>query len=134
MKKILCAVDKSEHAKTAAALAAQMAKAMGAELTLLAVNELEGVGGVSYLWDDAELEFVLENAKAAAEEAGALDPKTESVIGRDVARAIVAVAEENGFDHIVVGRTGKGGVRRLMLGSVSSDVVNRAHCPVTVAG
>ena len=94
MKKILCAVDESEHANSAAALAAQMAKAMGAELTLLAVNELEGVGGVSYLWDDAELEFVLEKAKAAAEEAGVLDPKKESVIGRDVARAIVAVAEE----------------------------------------
>ena len=47
MKKILCAVDESEHANSAAALAAQMAKAMGAELTLLAVNELEGVGGVS---------------------------------------------------------------------------------------
>ena len=46
MKKILCAVDESEHAKSAAALAAQMAKAMGAELTLLAVNELEGIGGV----------------------------------------------------------------------------------------
>jgi hypothetical protein len=43
MKKILCAVDESEHANSAAALAAQMAKAMGAELTLLAVNELEGI-------------------------------------------------------------------------------------------
>ena len=86
MKKILCAVDEFEHAKSAAALAAQMAKAMGAELTLLAVNELEGIGGVHYLWDDAELEFVLEHAKAAAEEAGVLDPKKESVLGRDVAR------------------------------------------------
>ena len=78
MKKILCAVDESEHAKSAAALAAQMAKAMGAELTPLAVNELEGIGGVSYLWDDAELEFVLEHAKAAAEEAGVLDPKRKA--------------------------------------------------------
>ncbi len=133
MNKILCAVDDSEHAKGAVALAAQLAKALGAELTLLAVNELEGIGGVSCLWDNEELKHVLDNATAAAEKAGVLDPKKESVIGRDVARAIVAVAEDNGFDHIVIGRSGKGGVSRLMLGSVSSDVVNRAHCPVTVA-
>ena len=42
-------------------------------------------------------------------------------------------AEQNGFDHIVVGTGGKGAVSRMMLGSVSRDVASRAHCPVTVA-
>jgi nucleotide-binding universal stress UspA family protein len=50
-----------------------------------------------------------------------------------VARAIVKYAEENDIDHNVVGTGGKGAVARLMLGSVSSDVIARAHCPVTVA-
>jgi nucleotide-binding universal stress UspA family protein len=45
----------------------------------------------------------------------------------------VAFAEDNGIDHIVVGTGGKSGVTRLMLGSVSHDVLARAHCPVTVA-
>lgn len=46
MKKILCAVDDAEHSKGAIALAAEMAKAANAELTLLAVNPLMGgVGG-----------------------------------------------------------------------------------------
>ena len=138
MKKILCAVDDSDHAKTTVALAAEMAKGMGAELTLLAVNELIGFGGkgeglTSYAWDNAEFKHVLDNAAATAEKAGVSAPKKESVKSRDAARAIAIFAEDNGFDHIVIGTSGKGGVSRLMLGSVSRDVVYRAHCPVTVA-
>ena len=64
---------------------------------------------------------------------GRIIPKTASVQSRDAARAIVIYAEENDIDHIVVGTGGKGRVARLMLGSVSSDVIARAHCPVTVA-
>ena len=44
-KKILCAVDDTEHSKTAAALAGELATAMGAELTLLAVNDQVAVAG-----------------------------------------------------------------------------------------
>lgn len=136
-RKILCAVDDTEHSKSAVALAAAMAKATGAELTLLAVNELMGVGAkgsvVSCLWDNAELKRVLDNAATEAKKAGASDPKTASVTSRDVARAIAIYAEDNAVDHIVVGTGGKGSLYRLMLGSVSRDVVFRAHCPVTVA-
>ena len=52
---------------------------------------------------------------------------------RDAARSIVVYAEDNDIDHIVVGTGGKGAATRMMLGSVSSDVIARAHCPVTVA-
>ena len=135
-KKILCAVDDSEHTKNAVALAAQLANAMGAELTLLAVNALSAGakgGAVSYMWDNAELKRVLESAANEAKKAGAAEAKTASVKSRDVARAIAVYAEDNGADHIVVGTGGKSSVSRLMLGSVSRDVVFRAHCPVTVA-
>ena len=116
-----------------------MAAAMGAELTLLAVNELMGGyggkgGGIStYLWEDADVKRVLDSAAAAAKKAGVSAPKAASAKSRDAARAIVVFAEDNGIDHIVVGTGGKGGVSRLMMGSVSRDVVFRAHCPVTVA-
>ena len=41
-KKVLCAVDDSEHSKIAVAVAGELAKATGAELTLLAVNAAIG--------------------------------------------------------------------------------------------
>jgi nucleotide-binding universal stress UspA family protein len=136
-KKILCAIDDSDHSKNALVMAANMAKAMGAELTILVVNQLLGVGGKvgapSYLWEDSELKSILDKAVDTVKEAGFADPKTASVKSRDVPRAIVVFAEDKGFDHIVVGTGGKGSVSRLMLGSVSRDVVYRAHCPVTIA-
>lgn len=136
-KKILCAVDDTEYTKAAVAVGADLAKATGAELTFLAVNQLMGGygrGGAStYLWDNAAVERVLDGATATAKKEGVKTFKTANVKSRDVGRAIVIFAEENDFDHIVVGTGGKGGVSRLMLGSVSADVLARAHCPVTVA-
>jgi nucleotide-binding universal stress UspA family protein len=136
-KKILCAVDETEFSKTAVAVAAQLGKALGAELTLLAVNQLSGgygrVGISTYLWDEATLASVLAGATEAARQAGVSAPKTASVKSRDVGRAVVVYAEDNDIDHIVVGTGGKGGFSQLMLGSVSHDVLHRAHCTVTVA-
>jgi nucleotide-binding universal stress UspA family protein len=136
-KKILCAVDDTDHSKSAVVVAAEMAKAFGAELTLVAVNELMGgvgrTGAASYLWDDTELKHILDRAVDQAKAAGISELNTIGLKSRDVARAIAIYAEEIGADHIVVGTGGKGSISRLMLGSVSRDIVFRAHCPVTVA-
>ena len=89
-KKMLCAVDDTEHAKIAVAVAGELAKATGAELTLLAVNAPMGVpgrGGIAiYAWEDADLKRVLDSATAIAKKAGVSAPKTASVKSRDAAR------------------------------------------------
>lgn len=136
MKKILCAIDDTDHSLPPIGFAAKLAGAFDAELTLIAVNQL--IGGYSrggspvLLWTKSEAERVLANAAAEAQKAGAVKVKTESVESRDPAQAVIFFAEENGFDHIVVGTGGKNAVTRLVLGSVSRDVVYRAHCSVTV--
>jgi nucleotide-binding universal stress UspA family protein len=137
IKKILCSVDDTDHSGAAVDLAAEMAQAFGAGLTLVAVNELMGAvgrtGAASYLWEDAELKRILDRSMERAKAAGITELKTNGLRSRDVARAITIYAEEIGADLIVVGTGGKGSISRLMLGSVSRDVVFRAHCPVTVA-
>ena len=136
--KILCAVDESNQSQHAVEVAAQLAKAMNAELTLLAVNQLMGGAGgkgsvAAYVWEEPDLKKILNAAATTAKKSGVATPKIETLKSRDVGRAIVVFAEDNGVDHIVVGSHGKAGVSRLMIGSVSRDVVDRAHCPVTIA-
>jgi nucleotide-binding universal stress UspA family protein len=50
----------------------------------------------------------------------------------DPARAILAVAREQGADMVVVGDRGLRGISRFLLGGVSTKVVHHAECSVTV--
>ena len=133
--KVLCAHDGHEHSNAAVKLAAELAKATGASLTCLAVNTMLGGarGPLTLAWDDSEADAVLASAGKSAKQAGAADVKTVIVKSRDPGGAIVHYAFEHGFDHIVVGTGEKGAMRKLVIGSVSSDVAAKAHCPVTVA-
>jgi len=49
------------------------------------------------------------------------------------ARKVVEVAEEMEVDHVVMGNHGRGGVSRILLGSVAEQVVRRSPVPVTIA-
>jgi nucleotide-binding universal stress UspA family protein len=48
------------------------------------------------------------------------------------AEHLVAMAEREGVDLIVMGRRGRTATARWLLGSVSERVLRYAHCPVTV--
>jgi nucleotide-binding universal stress UspA family protein len=137
MRKILCAVDDGEHSKKAAHLAGTLANSTGASLTLLVVNERIGgytrSNATALLWTPSEVQRLLDTASNEAKLAGAGSVETLVTEGYDVARTISRIAEEQDVDHIVIGSGGKGAVMRLVLGSVSADVANRAPCSVTIA-
>ena len=48
------------------------------------------------------------------------------------ARDIVDYARAEGINHIVIGSRGMGSLKGIVLGSVSSKVVQLAGCPVTI--
>lgn len=134
-KKILCAIDGTDHSRRAIATAAELAKAMGSELVLLVVDQVmfDGRSAPVHKLGPDDARKVLEAARSTAQGAGLKDAALVSVASRDVARAILNYAEENAVDHIVVGTGEKGVATRLVVGSVSHDLVVRAHCSVTVA-
>ena len=57
---------------------------------------------------------------------------TSRVIDADPREAILAAAETSNANTIYVGARGLGRMDRLLLGSVSTAVVTRAHCSVEV--
>lgn len=63
----------------------------------------------------------------------ALDVDAERrIVAGDPGRAIAHVAEEGGFDLIVMGSHGRGLVQRVLVGSVSHWVLHNAATPVMV--
>lgn len=140
MQKILVAYDGSEHAGRALAWARQLAllqkkKAEIHIVTAIAphVSELE-LPPEEHDKLEARVQRTARanlNRQAQALEAEGLQVITHCDDGRP-ADVIVDVAEQVDADLIVVGSRGLGSVQRLLLGSVSIEVVQRAHRPVTV--
>ena len=139
--KLLCATDGSHASEKAVTLSISLAQQLHVPLSFVTINlASEDRTSKTYFWDerilgaaDAQINQVFGNAASAAKQAGLGEVACVMASGREVARAIVDYAEHNGFDHIVTGSSGYSGPARLMLGSVSSQVVAKAHCPVTIA-
>ena len=57
----------------------------------------------------------------------------ERVLGGRAATVILEEAERTSAELIIVGARDHGAIERVLLGSVSAEVVDHAHCPVLVA-
>lgn len=134
-RKILCPTDGTDHSEQAVIQAAEMAAKYDAALTICVVNVAHGGarGPTISHWTNAQVKTIIGDATALARQHGATDVHSIDIVSRDAAAGIVAYAENNGFDQIVMGTGDKRGMSRLMLGSVAADVSGRAHCTVTVA-
>lgn len=138
--KILCATDGSHSSDKAVAFAVALAKSLRVPLTFLTIHGVStDTAAGSAFWDaievnavDAQVHGELHAANAKARAAGLTDITCVATSGRNIGAAIIDYAEKHGYDHIVTGSVGRTGVARLLLGSVASDVVAKAHCPVTV--
>ena len=138
---ILAAIDGSEPAARAAALAADLAVRYGAALHLVHViarpadskelaqfAQLEGLDTLE-AQVTAAAQSLLADARAQAASRGVHRVAAEVLVG-DPAAQLVAYARERRIDLIVLGRRGMGPIRSLLMGSVSTKVNSVATCPV----
>ena len=140
MRKILCTTDETEVSRKAEVFAADLAKSIGAELHYVHVSpvtnaDLESPGQFdTIILEEVEARDhdVLKHATGVAAEKGLAGAVCLTLQSHKTAEAVIEYAEANGCDHIVTGSNGRKGVPRLVMGSVSGDIIHKAHCPVTV--
>ncbi|MCU0223277.1 MAG: universal stress protein [Acidobacteria bacterium] len=140
-RKILCPTDFSEPADSALQVAREMAHAMHAELLLLNVVVPVAIPVAVEIPVGAAVtpEVTLRHAREQAEQMiGAMAETLQTtglavrglVVDGDPADAIVAAAEREHADLVVIATHGRTGWRRLVFGSVAEQVIRHATCPV----
>ncbi len=137
IKKILCALDLSQHSKLVAEYAVSMAKAYDAEVLVVyaapALTQYVGfhvppssienfVGEIISGAEKTMQEFVAEHFK---------DVKaTGKVVNGYAAEEILNLVESAGADIIIMGTHGRKGIDRILFGSVAEKVVKGSQVPV----
>jgi nucleotide-binding universal stress UspA family protein len=135
--KVMVCTDGSECGDKAVQFAARLASNYRVDLTLLHVIEettihAELPDNVGFEPKKEEAKVILSRAKKLADEISNEVTCHEQIACGPVSSEIVRIAEVEGFDGIIVGTRGLRGLKRMLLGSVAVDVIQHAHCPVTV--
>lgn len=132
MKKILLAYDGGEPAKRALEMTIDLAKRFEASVGVISVVPVHNGRVAVDPWDDRTVHAEeLVEARKLLREAG-IEPEVMEP-GGDVAKTIERVADERGYDMIIVGTRGLGTVTRALQGSVSEHVAANAHATVVIA-
>ncbi|GAA1717607.1 universal stress protein [Isoptericola hypogeus] len=137
-RRVVVGVDTSPPSVAALRHGAEIARRTGAELEAVFAWQITTLAPLPGSWgwappiDDYE-KFATE-ALSAAVRAAAVDLPAgqlhRSVVHGQAAKVLVAAA--GAADRLVVGARGLGGFERLLLGSVSRQVLDFSPCPVTV--
>ena len=136
MQKLLLATDLSEASFSATEQAFELASRLGAALLVVSVidpGSLLMPGGRFRARVDQVREGREQEAQALVERGRQEGVDVSFLIWTgDPGDQIVAAAEAERVDMVLVGSHGRGAVGRLFLGSVSEHVVRNAPCPVLV--
>jgi nucleotide-binding universal stress UspA family protein len=149
VSRILVGVDGSESSFHAANYATDLSVKFNSELILLSIvpskihhGDSSGVFGMvshSYLdsykkeaekWFNEIIKYLKEH-----KEPYEIDKKIKTDVITtpfSIAASVLNYAEEKDVDLIVIGTRGNSGLKKMLLGSVASDIVVYSYCPVLV--
>lgn len=132
---ILLATDGSRYCTYAAVTALQLAREHDADLHVLYVADLafpDSAEGL--LAADMEMEHGRAVVEAIAARATQEGVRARGHVAQgEAAERILATAKRLGAECLFIASHGKGGLARLLLGSVAEEVVASSHIPVYVA-
>jgi nucleotide-binding universal stress UspA family protein len=147
---ILVSIDGSKESLDAADYGLSLAKRLNAIITTIHVlpqeirYEYESVDAIQPNIPAAPIKGIVELSKQEVQEkwlnkiiekAKKMDVNLQTdiiVATRSIATEIVDYADKFNVDLIIVGTRGRSGLKRMLLGSVASEVVKYADCPVLI--
>ncbi|WP_457640012.1 universal stress protein [Persephonella sp.] len=137
---ILIGYDGSDSSKKALKKAVELSKLTGAQLHIVGVVRPFEFAAIDYIspeeieeYEKEEIskeERFLKEAKEIAEENGV--SAITKVMEGEPAEELMAYADDNGCDLIVVGHRGVGGFKRMILGTTAGSLVKYANQSVLV--
>ncbi|MDF2418725.1 universal stress protein [Acinetobacter beijerinckii] len=140
-QKILVAIDDSEISVNVIQQAAQLAKALNSEITVVEVMTLDPFLSEAYLRMGQSNELIervrsyvqenLTKVEKKFEELG-LTVATQVLEGFSIHDEIIGAAQNLGADLIIMGSHGRTGFKKFILGSVAQKVLGESHIPVLV--
>jgi nucleotide-binding universal stress UspA family protein len=139
INRILCPIDFSPGSERALAHAAALARWYESRLTVLHVSEVFLVPAVLPGNPSPVIGPYISRESIVTALERFTEPLKESGIAFDVAieegtpaHTIIEAATREGADLLVMGTQGRGGVEKILLGSVTEKVLRRSPCPLLV--
>jgi nucleotide-binding universal stress UspA family protein len=131
--KILCAIDGKDYSLRAVPVATDLAKRLNAGLTICMVNPLmAGRGAPIFVWTEEYIAGVLADAIRKATWAGVKAVKSKTWHTACVSAAIAEYADQEAIDYIVIGASDRSWMSKVLSGSVSLELAQKANCPVLI--
>ncbi len=136
LDKILLTTDRSSFSEGAVREALNFSNKCNSRLYVVSVlesnPEYETIGSSVYEKEERQAADYLETIRIRAEKAGIYYCETSLLFGQDPYRLIVKEAEEKSVDMIIIGRRGRSGIMKMIMGSVTAKVIGHAPCKVLV--
>ena len=135
-RRILIPTDGSRNAQAAVVRGVELAKMLGAEVTIMSIIDVQAVVSVQqglglpdvYGYQQKSAEAAAEAALKAAERAGV---QARAVVRRG-SPALDIIEASKDHDLVLMATRGLTGARHLLLGSVAEKVIRFSACPVMI--
>lgn len=134
VKYSLVGYDGSDAARRAFQFAIDLARCSHGRVRVVSVLQVaEGGDTCALMMTDSGIQRMQE----LKDELAAMAPDAVSLVDVELTHGspgdvLLSQVAQHGIDHIVIGHTERGALARWLLGSVSTNVLARAHVPVTV--
>lgn len=135
IKYSLVGYDGSDASRRAFQFAIDLARCNNGRVRVVSVLQITdgGADACALMMADSGTD----RAKDLLKELTAIVPDADRLVDVELTHGspgdvLLSQVDRHGIDHIVIGHTERGALVRWLLGSVSSNVLERAHVPVTV--